>query len=544
MAEEAFDFDVIVAGAGPVGLTMTIDLGRRGIRTMIMERDPSTAPWPKMDRSNARTMEIYRRMGIVDRIRALGYPGDNPMDVLLVRTMNEPPIAQIPFASVDEKRALVAATNDGTIPLEPYQLVSQNAIEPLLREVAEQEAPNTTVRYGLALVSFAQDETGVTVTAQRTDGSGKVEDFRCRYLVGCDGGRSTVRKQLEIRLTGVSAPTDLRQVIFKSKDLYERMGAPKGRHYSFLSGGALVAQGCRTEFTFHTPLPEGTDFEKVLRDLIGFDCEIEIEHVLTWRPHLRLAERYREGRVLMAGDAAHLVIPTGGLGMNTGVGDAIDLAWKLAGTIQGWGGPGLLNAYEIERRPVAQRNIEASGWAADGANYWPATITRDVYEFGPAGDAARERLAATFRREHGRMHGMVGAETCYSYAASTIVAHEPGNQPHWEISRIVPHGRPGIRIPHMWLTDGRALQDVLGADYTLLDLTGAYDSTAMEAAFAAIGAPLEVVRLDEPHVRAMLKGSVFLLRPDLHIAWRGRGYPEAVQDIARIATGHGPSFRA
>lgn len=543
MSEQAYDFDVIVAGAGPVGLTMTIDLGRRGVRTMIMERDPSTAPWPKMDRSNARTMEIYRRMGIVDRVRALGYPGDNPMDVLLVRTMNEPAIANIPFASVDKKRALVKGTNDGTIPLEPYQLVSQNAIEPLLRQVAEHETPNTTVRYGLELVGLDQDENGVTVKAQRTDGTGEIETFRARYLVGCDGGRSTVRKTLGIRLMGISAPSDLRQVIFKSKDLYERMGAPKGRHYSFLTGGALVAQGCRTEFTFHTPLPEDTDFEKVLRDLIGFDCEIKIEHVLTWRPHLRLADRYRDGRVLMAGDAVHLVIPTGGLGMNTGIGDAVDLAWKLAGTIQGWGGPELLNSYELERRPVAARNIEASGWAADGANYWPNTITREVYEFGPAGDAARARLAATFLAMHGRMHGMVGAETCYSYAGSTLVAHEPGNQPHWEFSRIVPHGRPGIRIPHFWLKDSTPLQDRLGKDYTLLDLTGTYDSSAMEAAFAAIGAPLDVVRVDEPHIREVLKGSIFLLRPDLHIAWRGQGYPQSIEEIVQVATGHGAGFQ-
>lgn len=544
MAAEAYDFDVVIAGAGPVGLTMTIELGGRGVRTLIMERDPTTAPWPKMDRSNARTMEIYRRMGIVDRVRALGYPGDNPMDVLLVRTMNEPPIANIPFPCVDEKRAQVAACTDASLPLEPYQLVSQNDLEPLLREVAEHETPDTTVRYGLELIDFEQDESGVTIKAQRTDGSEAVETFRCRYLVGCDGGRSTVRKRLGIRLTGISAPIDLRQVIFKSRDLYEKMGVAKGRHYSFLTGGALVAQGSRTKFTFHTPLPEDTDFPKVLRQLIGFDCEINVEHVLTWRPHLRLAERYRDGRVLLAGDAAHLVIPTGGLGMNTGIGDAIDLSWKLAGTVLGWGGPELLNGYEAERRPVGARNIEASGWAADGSMLWPPMVTREIYESGPSADAARERLANTFMREHGRMHGMVGAETCYSYAGSTLVVHEPGNVPHWEFSRIVPHGRPGIRIPHMWLKDGRALQDVLGHDYTLLDLTGSYDSSQMEEAFAKIGAPLKVVRLDEPHVRETLKGSVFLLRPDLHIVWRGLGHPGGADEIARIATGHGEGFKA
>jgi len=566
MSGETYDFDVIIAGAGPVGLTMTIDLGRRGISTMIMERDPSTAPWPKMDRSNARTMEIYRRMGIVERVRALGYPADNPMDVFLVRTLNEPPIATIPFPCVAEKRAQVAACTDASLPLEPYQLVAQNDLEPLLREIAEHETPNTNVRYGLELVGFEQDDTGVTVTARRT-GTGEspitpspadldsdstlaatddtIETFRCRYLIGTDGGRSTVRRLLGITLEGVSAPTDLRQVIFQSDDLYERMAVGKGRHYSFVTGGnSIVAQGSRKEFTLHSPLPEGTDWAKLLRELIGFDCDLRIGHVVSWRPHLRVAERYRDGRVLMAGDAVHLVIPTGGLGMNTGIGDAIDLSWKLAGTIQGWGGPELLNSYEAERRPVGIRNVEASGWAADGASFWPNTVTREVLEFGPAADAARARLAETFTRQHGRMHGMVGAETCYSYAGSTLVAHEPGNVPHWEFSKIVPHGRPGIRIPHMWLKDGRALQDVLGNDYTLLDLTGSYDSSAMEAAFAEIGAPLEVVRLDEPHVRETLKASVLLLRPDLHIAWRERGYPEKIGDIARVVTGHGPGFQA
>ena len=564
MPGEPYDFDVIVVGAGPVGLTMTIDLGRRGISTMIMERDPTTAPWPKMDRSNARTMEIYRRMGIVDRVRALGYPGDNPMDVFLVRTMNEPPIATIPFPSVDEKRAQVAECTDASLPLEPYQLVAQNDLEPLLREVAEKETPNTVVRYGLELIGFEQDETGVTVTARRTggeeapiapspqdlnaetvgEGTGVIETFRCRYLVGCDGGRSTVRSLLEIPIEGISAPNDLRQVIFKSDDLYERMGVPKGRHYSFVTGGhAIVAQGSRKEFTLHSPLPADTDFYKLLRELIGFDCDIRISHVLSWRPHLRIAKSYRKDRVLMAGDSIHLVIPTGGLGMNTGIGDAIDLSWKLAGTIQGWGGPELLNSYEAERRPVGIRNVEASGWAADGAFSWQPTVTRETLEFGPAGEAARAKIAATFIAQQGRMHGMVGVETCYSYAGSTIVAHEPGNMPHWEFSRIVPHSRPGIRIPHMWLKDGRAMQDLFGSGYTLLDLSGSYDSVAIEAAFAEIGAPLEVIRLDEPHVRETLKASVLLIRPDLHIAWRETGYPDSIEDVARVVTGHGPGYR-
>ena len=535
------EYDVIVAGAGPVGLSLTIDLGRRGVACLIMERDPTTAPWPKMDRSNARTMELYRRLGLADRIRALGYPPDNPMDIILTRSMNEAPIARIPFPSVAERRQQIAECMDGTLPLEPYQLVSQNHIEPLLKTVAEKETPNTAVRYGLELVDFEQDADGVTVAAVTADGTR--QRFRCRYLVGTDGGGSTVRKRLGIKLEGRPALAEMRQVIFWSEDLYERTKAGKGRHYSLISGGGFVAQGDRKEFTFHTMLPADTDFEPVLRERIGFDCDLTIRHITSWRPHLLLAERYGAGRVLMAGDAVHLVIPTGGLGMNTGVGDAFDLSWKLAGAIHGWGGPGLIESYEIERRPVAQRNIEASGWAADGAALWLPFVTPDVEMEGPEGDAARARLAEAFQRDHGRMHGMVGAETCYSYAGSPLIAHEPGNLPHWEISRIVPHGRPGIRIPHMWLKDGRPLHDLIGDGFTLLDLAGDFDASGLERAFADIGAPLEILRLEEPRLAEFFNASAFLLRPDLHIAWRGDAAPEDMGRIARMATGHGPRFR-
>jgi 2-polyprenyl-6-methoxyphenol hydroxylase-like FAD-dependent oxidoreductase len=542
-ASPANDYDVIVVGAGPVGLTLSIDLGRRDVRCLLMEREPSTAPWPKMDRSNARTMEIYRRLGLADRVRALGYPPDNPMDIVLARTLNEPAVAVQPFPSVAERREQIAACTDGTLPLEPYQLVSQNTIEPLLREVAEQETPNTTVRYGLELVDFEQDDSGVTVRARTLDD--KQERFRCAYLVGSDGGASTVRKQLGVKLEGRAAFREIRQVIFRSADLYERMVITKGRHYHFVDhDGGLVVHGDRKEMSYGCSLPADTDFEAHLRDLIGFDCDLKVTHVTTWRPHLLVAEKFRVGRTFMAGDAVHLVIPTGGLGMNTGIGDAIDLSWKLAGVINGWGGEGLLDGYELERRPVAKRNVEASGWAADGQTLFRGLAEHYVESDGAAGRSARERLVTSFLEDHGRMHGMVGVETCYSYAGSPLVVHEPGNRPFWEISRIEPHGRPGIRIPHVWLKDGTALQDVLGYDYTLLDLTGDCDTTSFAEAFRSSGAPLQVIKMDEPHLRDMYKGKLFLIRPDLHIAWRGDAPPVDAHSIVAIATGHGPPYRA
>ncbi|HJQ59906.1 MAG TPA: FAD-dependent monooxygenase [Vineibacter sp.] len=538
MVDSTDTYDVIVAGAGPVGLTLAIDLGRRGVRCLIIERHASTAPWPKMDRSNARTMEFYRRIGIVERVRALGYPADNPMDVFLLTRMSEPAIAVLKYPSVAERRQQIANCFDGSMPLEPYQLVSQNKLEPLLKEVAE-ATPNVTVRYGCALVGLTQDNDGVDVAVRRLDGG--QETLRARYLAGCDGGNSATRKALDIKLEGRGRIRELCQVIFHSDELYERIVAGKGRHYVFadVNFSTIIAQGDRKEFTLHSSLPEDTDFAAVLRDLIGFDCAFDIRHVLKWRHNLLVAERYRDRRVFLAGDAVHLVIPSGGLGMNTGVGDAFDLSWKLAGTIRGWGGPGLLDSYEIERRPIGLRNTEASGWAAAAVPLWRAAVTPQVRDRSPEGDAARQEVAAAFGVYHRYMHDMVGVETWYSYAGSPLIADEPGNTARWETSRYTPHARPGVRVPHMWLHDGSAMQDILGDDYTLLDLRGDCETRQIEAAFSARGAPLAVVRRDEPRVRDVFGRAVLLLRPDLHIVWSGDRAPCDAIGLAALATGHG-----
>lgn len=539
--DRSLDADVIVAGAGPVGLSLAIDLGMRGVRVLLIERQPTPAPWPKMDRSNARTMELYRRIGVADQVRELGYPEDNPMDVMLLRRLDEPALARMPFASVAEKRKDIAASRDGSLPVEPYQLVSQNKLEPFLKEVAV-STPNVTVRYDCELVSFEQDENGVQVTTRAS--SGVTSSLRASYLAGCDGGSSTVRKGLGIKLEGKPAVRTTTQVVFSADDLYERIVAGKGRHYLFPDrhGSAIIAQGDRKEFTLHTLLPPDVDFRKVIADLIGFDCEFEIRHIAQWRAHLMLADRYRAGRVFIAGDAAHLVIPTGGLGMNTGVGDAFDLSWKLAGTIKGWGGPALLDSYEIERRKVGARNVEAAGWAAEGAAAWRKMVTPEleaaVYADGERGDAARSSIVDAFMDGHSRMHYMVGAEWGYSYAGSPLIATESDDPRTWDINRYVPSARPGVRLPHMWLSDGRAIQDVLGTDYTLLDVEGRASTTALDEALRTVGVTLKVVRLAQPQLRAVYQASVLLLRPDLHVVWRGDVLPPDAQHLARLATGH------
>lgn len=530
------DFDVVVVGAGPVGLTLAIDLGRRGVRTLLIERDPTTKQFPKMDRSNARTMEFYRRIGIADRVRALGYPADASMDVFITTRVCDAPMAKLYYPSVAEHRKKIAETNDGSEPLEPYQLVSQNDLEPLLKEVAE-STPNVTVRFGCGLVDFEQDAGGVDVSVENLDGTRQT--IRAKYLVGCDGGKSTVRKKLGIKLEGQGTLRETRQICFRSEQFYDRIPIGKGRHYYIADaeGSAFVVQGTRKEITLNTSIPEGADVEQEVRKRAGFDFDFQLLNLTDWKLHLLVAERYREGRVLMAGDAVHLVIPTGGLGMNSGVGDAFDLSWKLAGTIAGWGGPGLLDSYETERRKIGLRNRDASGWAAAGMGLWRKLVRPEVTADTPEGTALRAEIGVAADQHHRRVHEMIGVELGYSYAGSDLIAYEPDNITDWDTTKYTPHTRPGVRIPHMWLKDGRAMQDVLGDDYTLLDLTGAADTKALETAFARVGAPLKVVRLDEPHIRGVYGCSVLLLRPDLHVYWRGETVPAAVDEMAFAATG-------
>jgi 2-polyprenyl-6-methoxyphenol hydroxylase-like FAD-dependent oxidoreductase len=532
-------FDVVVVGAGPVGFTLAIDLGRRGVRTLLVEKDPTTKEWPKMDRSNARTMELYRRLGIADEVRAVGYPPEGSMDVFIVTRLSDPPLAKLEYPSVAEHRATIAATTDASEPLEPYQLVAQNDLEPVLLKVA-QSTPNLTVRFGAGLVDFEQDDDGVTVTLE--DLEGNRSSVRGGYLAGCDGGISTVRKKLGIKLEGQGSLRQLRQITFRSEELYEKIPIGKGRHYyvADAEGSAFVVQGSRKDFTLNIAIDEDADLEQAVRDRVGFDFDFTVRNSTSWKLHLLLAERYREGRVFLAGDAVHLVIPTGGLGMNTGVGDAIDLAWKLAGTVQGWGGPGLLDSYEPERRKVGARNVKASGWAAEGMGIWRSLVTPEITSDTPEGVALRAEVGAVANVHHRRVHEMIGVEWGYSYAGSDLVAHEDDNITDWDTTTYTAHTRPGVRIPHIWLKDGRAMQDALGQDYTFIDLTGSADTSGVAAQFARLGTPLEVLSIDDANVREAYETSLLLVRPDLHVFWRGESLPDDLEGWADQAVGKLP----
>src|SRR3989440_5495007 len=473
-----------------------------------------------MERCNARTMEIFRRLGLAEKIRAAGLPSEVPMDVFIVLAMNEPPLLSQHYPSVDEARAEIRACNDGTRPLEPYQLVSQYTLEPLLKAEAE-TLPSVSLRYGCRFLSFDQDESGVSV--QVGDLEGATETLRAAYLIGCDGGGSSVRKQLEIKLRGEGNLLELRQALYRCDELFDKIpigdGPGRGRHYHVVDDRAtfLIMQDSTRHWTLHAVVERDEDMKTMFERTVAIPVRYEMLACSPWRQNLLLADSYGKGRVLLAGDAVHLVIPTGGLGMNTGVGDAIDLSWKLAATLQGWGGPNLLRSYEVERRQVGERNVGASRYASLGRRKWRAQYCAEIFDKTPAGDAARDNLARVAKEEQPKSNEMIGAELGYRYVDSPIICDIPGGPEHL-LRDYCPTTWPGARLPHVWLDDGSPIQDRILDGYTILRLgrTPA-DTDALARAVRAYGAIVNLLEVPDAAGRDVYQYDILLLRPDMPV---------------------------
>ncbi|WP_455275008.1 FAD-dependent monooxygenase [Rhizobium herbae] len=533
--------DVLVVGAGPVGLTLAIDLGQRGVRCTLIEKKEAPEFLPKMERCNARTMEIFRRMGLSQKVRAAGLDTTVPMDVYVVLAMNERPLLHLPYPSVEESLADIAKSADASQPLEAYQLISQYTLEPLLKSVAE-SLPTVTVRFGCEFLSLEQDARGVT--ARVVDGQGAISLVRAKYLVGCDGGASPVRKQLGIKLRGEGNLLHLRQALYYSETLYDRIplgdGPGKGRHYHVADGQAtfLIMQDSTKHWTLHAVVERDEDMAAQFEKAVGAPVDYTMHYVGQWKQNLLLADHYGSGRVFLAGDAAHLVIPTGGLGMNTGVGDAVDLGWKLAAVLEGWGGKNLLSSYGIERRQVGDRNVGASRYASLGRRKWRSQYRPDIRDATPQGQATRDNLARVADTEQRKTNEMIGAELGYRYVGSPVITDEPGGPEHL-FREYQPTTWPGARLPHLWLDGGKPVQDRIGRGYTLLRLGGtAADDGALEKAFRARAVPFAALDIAEQRARDIYGYDLILVRPDMHVVWRGNRAPDDAGALAAMVTGH------
>lgn len=531
------DTQVLIVGAGPVGLTLAVDLGRRGINCILVEKNDAPLGYPKMERCNPRTMEIFRRLGLAEVIRSKGYPPDWPMDNYLVFSMAKPPLMKLAFPTVAEAKARGAATNDGTLPLEPYQIISQYTLEPLLKSVAE-SMPNISVRFGCTFGSFIDE--GDRVRSEIKCSSGETFSVTSRYVVGCDGGGSIVRKQLGFQMEGESK-MEMHQALFRCDELFDKVSVPRGRHYYRVDTQwtFLIVQDSTKHFTIHAAVDHEAEMAPLFESIVGIPVKYETLHVGKWTQRLMLSTGYFQKRVFIAGDACHLVIPTGGLGYNTGVGDAIDLSWKLAATLQGWAGPHLLQSYEVERRQVGARNVAASGRGNSARKVWRDAYRPWIEDDTPEGEAARQHLVDVASVEAHKSSSVVGAELGYRYVDSPVICNEAGEGPPHLVEKYVPSTWPGARLPHVWLEPEVSVHDRIKDGYTLLCMTkNPQDASRLAAAFAVLGAQFSTLDVGTDAARNVYGFDYILVRPDLHVVWRGNHLPENPDAIARTVTGH------
>jgi hypothetical protein len=396
------------------------------------------------------------------------------------------------------------------------------------------------VRYEHEFLSFAQDRDGVSVLIRKSDG--ETLTIRGAYLVGCDGGGSSVRKQLGITLRGEGNILHFRQSLFRCDGLFGRIpigpGPGKGRHYHVADDKAtfLIMQDSTRHFTLHSVVERDEDMKTMFERTVPVPVKYEMLYCGPWKQNLLLADSFMQDRVFLAGDAVHLVIPTGGLGMNTGVGEATDLAWKLAAVLQGWGGPNLLASYHAERQPVGLRNVGiATDMYHNNENFcgMVADLERDDAET----EALRKQVGAELERVVGREFRTIGAQLGYRYEASPICVPDGTLAPADPMETYVPTARPGSRAPHAWLTDGRSTLDLSGRGFVLLCFAETADTSGLHQAAAKRGVPLSEVSIDDPVVASLYQRTLALVRPDGHVAWRADVLPSDAGRIMDQVTG-------
>jgi 2-polyprenyl-6-methoxyphenol hydroxylase-like FAD-dependent oxidoreductase len=509
---------VLIAGGGPVGMTLALELARQGVASRLFERAYTTTRHPKMDITNGRSMELFRRLGLATKLRAAGVPENHSLDVSWVTSMAGRELHRFQYSSPAESRKRYYAINDGAQPLEPPMRVSQIVIEPILKAAVDAE-PLIDARWGMAVeaVHQAPDAVTITVRDRKTD---QTTDVRGRWLAGCDGGNSTVRQAASIGLEGQHGVANRYMIHFKSdaRQLLQRFGI--AWHYQSPKG-TLIAQNDIDTWTLHARFPDARDPSTVdpkatLFEALGAEIPVDIQVANPWTPHLLLADQYRQGRVFLAGDAAHQYIPTGGYGMNTGIGDAVTLGWMLGAVEQGWAHPKTLDAYEAERRPIGRINRDWSGRHTG--------IRLDIAKAYAELAHDENALASAIKTAGNLENEAYGIEFAYRTDASPltapVLAAENGPPPPEDPSAIPARAWPGMRAPSFILENGQALFDLFDpAGFTLLRFDPAADIGDMLAGTA----PVKLVEIDNERARETYGADWALIRPDGHLAARGDG---------------------
>ena len=540
---------VIVIGGGPVGMVLAMWLDRLGVASLVVNDEPTPRRLPKGSTQNSRTMEHYRRLGIVEEIRKLGLPKDRQTDVVYFTRYNGYELQRIRMPS---ERAKLESRDEAALTdqiVEPVFRCNQMEVEGYLFDhlctLAKPE-----LRFGWRCIGFEEGADGVDVELEHA-ASGERERRRGLYLVGCDGGQSFVRRSLGIRYSGETPEQQaylggpMVSTYMRVPALHERVLQEPGWQYWAVNCEVRSNTVCidgRAEVLFNTRLdspeqkPDDVLVTQAFHASVGEPIDVEILGHGTWTAgQAFVADSFATRRVLIAGDAAHLFTPTGGFGVNTGIDDATNLAWKLAAVVQGWGGPKLLETYELERRPIAFRN---TGYAKELARSVGAVPVGEAIEEDSAAGEADRAAATEFLAGFGREFSSIGVQLGARYDGSPIVVSDGSEPPADDPVVYIPSSVPGGRAPHLWLRDRVSLYDRLGAGFTLLRLGGSSENVEqLSRAAAARGVPLTVVDVPEPESRELYERELAFVRPDGHVAWRGDRAPQDPDALLARITG-------
>jgi 2-polyprenyl-6-methoxyphenol hydroxylase-like FAD-dependent oxidoreductase len=530
---EGNDADVLVVGAGPVGLTLAIDLAQRGISVTLVEM--RAAGEPPVGRSNvvsARSMEAFRRLGIVRAVRQAGLPADYPNDVAIRTSAVGLELGRVKIPCRAERYTSKDGPDTWWPTPEPPHRVNQIYLEPVLLAAAA-ATPHLRIVNRTRIDGVEQREDQVLATATEV-GRNATKTIAARYVVGCDGAHSRVRRAIGAVLHGDAAVLQAQTLVIRAPGLLAMMPGPawaidciNPRHR-----GLVFAIDGRERWIVHKIAdPDATmpaDRERSVREILGVGPSFSFETLSSedWVGRRMLADSFRDRRVFLCGDAAHIWVPFAAYGMNAGIADAMSLAWMLAGVVKGWADPALLGAYETERRPITE---QVSRHVMKLATTWErhyGEVPKTIEEPGTEGDAVRARIGPVATEVMARGMCCGGLNFGYFYENSPIIVYDGEAAPGYTMANFTQSTVPGCRTPHLWLSDGRSLYDAMGPDFALLRLDPAVEIGGLVAAAARRRVPMAALDVHSDEAAELYPRKLLLSRPDQHVAWRGDRPPD------------------
>lgn len=536
-------FPVLIIGGGPIGMTLAMDLASRGVETLLVEqRAPAEPPDPRCNHISARSLEVFRRLGVADKVRATGLPDDYPNDLTYMTSLFGYELGRMRIPS-RVNRFSDAGYSDGGWPTpEPPHRSNQLYFEPVLFEHA-MTFEKLTIISNFRADSLTQLDGFVRVSGTDLI-TGNILMFNARFVAGCDGSRSMVRRAIGSTLQGDDNVMHAMMAFITAPNLLKEAGCKPSWMYWIAHpehNGVVVAMDGKDEWVVHSffsgdskPDEDSFDWNAEVRARIGGDVDFTIHDRKPWAGRRLLADKFSNGNVFILGDAAHNWVPMAGYGMNAGIADAVNLGWKLAAVVNGWADESLLRTYEVERRPILDQVSRIAMQIRKGNDL---AISPEIIEDSEQGRAAREKIGSYLVKYDGPQAACIGLNFGYFYENSPIISYDAGTPPTYTMGTYTPSTCPGCRAPHVWLDRKTSLWDRLGQGYSLIRCDRSIDVAELERAAHATDVPLEIIDIEGDAAASVYDFPLVLVRSDQHVAWRGTALPSDSRQLIDLVRG-------